>query len=104
MSAYVFDLDGTLCTQDPSGEYENAEPIWPMIRQVRRLLARGHSILIFTARGSGTGRDCRELTSRQLAKWGLWDVPVQYGKPPADIYVDDRSMRPDEWLAGARDL
>jgi len=102
------DLDGTLCTWHP-GAYERAQPFVEPIDRVRRLGAEGHTIWIYTARGSSLGseqaaRDRWEaLTLRQLAEW---DVPYDrliMGKPPFDLLIDDRAIPfVDDWLGEVR--
>ena len=56
MKTYVFDIDGTICT-NTYGEYENAEPYLEKIKKINSLYSRGNYIKYFTARGSGTGID-----------------------------------------------
>jgi hypothetical protein len=53
----------------------------------------GHTILIFTARGTQTGINWKELTEAQLADWRVSYSDLILGKPFADIYVDDRGLR-----------
>jgi len=87
---FVFDLDGTICTQER--DYNDARPIASVVEHIRRLHAEGHFIEIFTARGSGTGINWSELTRAQLEEWGV-PYNVQHdGKPAADFYVDDRAV------------
>lgn len=93
---YCFDIDGTLCT-NTWGEYEKAEPIPKLIDQVNALYDRGETIVLWTARGTTTGMDWRELTERQLATWGVRYHELGFGKPQADVYVDDRGVSLDEW-------
>jgi len=88
---YCFDLDGTLCT-DTQGDYELAVPFPEMVAEVNRLHAEGHHVIVFTARGSGTGVDWRTVTEHQLAAWGVAYDFLFLGKPPADVYVDDKSV------------
>ena len=87
---YCFDLDGTICTQEQN--YHDARPIASMVDHVRRLHAEGHSIVIFTARGTETGMDWRSITEAQLAAWGVPYDRLMFGKPAADFYVDDRAV------------
>jgi hypothetical protein len=97
---YCFDIDGTLCT-NTSGDYEEAEPIPEVIAHVNELFERGETILLWTARGTTTGIDWRELTERQLATWGVKYHQLGFGKPQADVYVDDRGLSLDEWRRSA---
>jgi hypothetical protein len=88
---YCFDLDGTLCT-NTEGAYEDALPFPDRIASVNKLYEEGHEITIFTARGSETGIDWRELTKRQLEFWGVKHSRLILGKPFAHKYIDDRGM------------
>jgi hypothetical protein len=63
---YCFDLDETLCTNALNGDYATANPIQEAIAQVNRLHLLGNKILIFTGRGSSSGKDWVTLTENQL--------------------------------------
>jgi capsule biosynthesis phosphatase len=109
----VVDLDGTLCEQvDTSGplgimSYADAEPIWESIEKLNDLYYLGWHVTIFTARGMNTldgdvekiERVLRGLTERWLKNAGVFYDVLKFGKPPADFYVDDRSLRPDEFVS-----
>lgn len=95
-AVFCFDLDGTLCT-NMEGDYEATRPFPWAIERVNALKQAGHRILIFTARGSTTGVDWREVTERQLAQWGVSYDELILGKPTADVYVDDKSLHVDAW-------
>ena len=98
---YCFDLDGTLCTNN-NGIYGEATPLLSSIEMVRNLHAAGHTIIIFTARGTVTGKDWSDLTRAQLAGWGVPYDRLLFGKPEADIFVDDKALRPEQ-VGGNRD-
>ncbi len=97
----VIDLDGTLCEQTAGGEeYFTARPLQPMIDQVKEYKAAGWNIVIFTARGMRQfNGDMREAFIHYGMKTTRWlrehDVPfdvLQFGKPSADMYVDDKGV------------
>ena len=97
---YCFDLDGTLCTQR-DGDYENAQPFKDRIAHVNKLHKAGHKIIIETARGSGKtkGKDWTTITNLQLLGWGLLFDESRTGiKFSADVYVDDRSIHPEQFF------
>jgi carbamoyl-phosphate synthase large subunit len=96
---YCFDIDGTICT-NTFGKYDDAEPFEPMIAKVNALYEQGHSIIFFTARGTTTGKDWRALTEKQLNQWGVKYHKVIFGKPEADIFIDDRGISNIDFLAG----
>ena len=65
----------------------------------------GHYIIIFTARHSKT---CNGNAGLILARQGLttlewlrkYDIPydeIHFGKPFADIYIDDNALRFENW-------
>jgi D-sedoheptulose 7-phosphate isomerase len=93
---YCVDLDGTLCT-NTFGEYEQAQPLQNAITSVNALYSEGHKIKIFTARGSGSGKDWREITEKQLSLWGVNFHELILGKPEADFYIDDRGINAADW-------
>lgn len=97
---YCFDIDGTLCT-NTDGDYEKAQPAQPVIDRVNALYANGHRILLQTARGATTGIDWRAATERQLAAWGVKYHALYFGKPTADLYVDDKAVNISEWMRSA---
>jgi len=57
---------------------------------VNELYKQGHEIALFTARGTTTGIDWRELTESQLKQFGVSYHRLIFGKPHADLYVDDK--------------
>ena len=93
---YCFDIDGTLCS-NTDGDYLNAEPFTERINHVNTLFEGGHTIKLFTARGSTTGIDWYEDTYRQLTGWGVHFHELLLGKPFADIFVDDRAIHSDSY-------
>ena len=93
---YCFDIDGTLCT-NTDGDYPDAQPFLDVIAEVNRLFAEGNRIHLHTARGATTGIDWRELTERQLKEWKVDYHALYMGKPPGDVYIDDKAMNFAEW-------
>lgn len=93
---YCFDIDGTLCTKT-DGDYALAEPFYDRIAVVNALYAAGHVIKLFTARGSTSGIDWREVTERQMQVWNVRYHKLIMGKPEADIFIDDKAFHADHW-------
>ncbi len=85
-----FDMDGVICTLAPTTQYDIAQPREDVVALMRSLHELGHRIVIATARGSTTGIDWGDLTRRQLAQWGVPYHDLHFGKPAADLYIDDR--------------
>lgn len=86
----VVDIDGVLAEAVPELDYAMAGPISDNIARVNALYDAGCHIVLFTARGSGTGKDWSEVTTAQMERWGVRYHELCFGKPPADYYVDDR--------------
>jgi hypothetical protein len=91
-----FDLDNTLCTGKP---YRTASAFPGVKEMLQRLKDDGHIIIIYTARGMGTAgsnpgvsiRNIGRLTLNQLEDWGFIYDEIHFGKPNADVYVDDKA-------------
>ena len=80
MKNYVFDIDGTICT-NTYGDYKKAKPYQNNILKINSLYQEGNYIKYFTARGSGTGIDWYEFTKKQLDSWGAKYHELILGKP-----------------------
>jgi CMP-N-acetylneuraminic acid synthetase len=88
----AFDLDGVIATLVPDNDYLRAEPYAPAVALVNRLRDAGNRIVIYTARGSKTGENWKDVTREQLSRWGVRHDELRFGKPAADFYVDDRMI------------
>lgn len=99
MTVYCFDIDGTICT-NTDGDYEQAVPFRERIEKINRLYNGGHKIVFFTGRGSTTGIDWYDMTTKQLNDWKVKYHELVMGKPFADIYIDDKTFRPEEFFTG----
>jgi CMP-N-acetylneuraminic acid synthetase len=89
---FAFDMDGVIATLVPDGDYSRAEPCRVAIALVNGLHDAGNRIVVYTARGSLTGRDWKETTTTQLRGWGVRHHELRFGKPAADYYVDDHMI------------
>lgn len=108
---FVFDIDGTICPVKGEGEsYADLEPFPEIVESMRQLRERGARIVISTSRNMRTcngnlGR-INLTTAATLLPWlEKWHIPcdeLYYAKPwpgHCGVYVDDRAVRPDEFLA-----
>lgn len=100
----VVDIDGTLCEDTKGLNYDDAPPKRDVITWVNELHAAGIYVIIFTARGmhSCNGdvemieQRFRHITTRWLERHGVMFDRLVFGKPSADVYLDDKGLRPDE--------
>ncbi len=88
---YCFDIDDTIC-KTIGTNYKEAKPIKKRIAKINYLFNEGHTIKLFTARGSESGIDWREATEIQLKRWGVKYTELIFGKPAADFYIDDKAI------------
>jgi capsule biosynthesis phosphatase len=98
-----FDLDNTLVTYPTvSGDYRTVQPIKKMIELARQLKQEGHTIIIYTARRMETHRnnvgavirDIGKITIDTLEQFVIPYDELLFGKPIADMYIDDRAINP----------
>jgi capsule biosynthesis phosphatase len=98
-----FDLDNTLVTLPTiPGDYTSVKPIFKMISLLKNLKKLGHTIIIYTARRMNThnhnvGRVIRDIgliTFQTLEKFNIEYDEIIFGKPIADIYIDDKALNP----------
>jgi len=89
---YCFDIDGVIASLTPGNDYSKAAPLLVNINKINRLYDNGNKIILFTARGTMTKIDWRETTTNQMKDWGVKYHDLQFGKPAADFYIDDRNL------------
>ena len=91
MIIYV-DIDETICVSPPNRDYSQAVPIANHISKINQLYDSGNTIVYWTARGTGSGIDWREVTERQFETWGVKYHDLKFGKPIYDLFVDDKNI------------
>ena len=107
---FVFDIDGTICPIKKKYEkYEDLKPYTKMIEKIRFYKENGAKIILYTSRNMNTYNGniglINKYTAVVLNSWlKKWDIPydeIIFGKVwPGHygFYVDDRTVRPDEFL------
>ena len=48
--------------------------------------------MYWTARGTGSGIDWRQVTERQFNSWGVKYHELHIGKPKYDIFIEDKNI------------
>jgi hypothetical protein len=94
---YCIDIDGTIC-RTVGSDYDSAIPLLHRIDRINGLFDEGHEVVYFTARGTETGVDQRDLTEMQLKLWGARYTTLILGKPAADVYLDDKALSDREFF------
>ena len=100
------DLDGTICEirHDPL-TYADVRPKQHAVEKIRELRKLGHCIVINTARNMGSSghnlgkvmKNVAKTTLEWLDKNGIEYDEIFFGKPNADITIDDRAIRFESW-------
>lgn len=96
MTIYV-DVDNTIC-KTKGTDYASAIPIQRAIDKVNSYYDRGDTIIFWTARGTISGIDWKDLTEYQLKIWGVKYHELKMGKPAYDAFIDDKNINSDQWL------
>lgn len=86
------DIDGVIAAKTNNNNYALATPMEDNIKIINTLHEQGHEIILFTARGYATGINWRDTTEKHMKEWGVVYDQLIFGKPDADIYVDDKLM------------
>lgn len=106
------DLDGVICELRRDGQsYGELAPVPGAVKKLTSLRDAGHYVILQTARHMKT---CDGDVGKVLARQGLvtlqWldkhSVPydeVHFGKPHADVYIDDNALRFSTWSEIAHD-
>jgi capsule biosynthesis phosphatase len=102
------DLDGVVCKlKQPGQTYADLDPVPGAVAKLRSLRAAGHVVILFTARhmktcegnvGLAVAR-IGPVTLDWLARNGVEYDEIHFGKPWADVYIDDNAFRFESWDA-----
>ncbi len=107
------DLDGVICyTRKEHEHYSDVKPIPEAAESIRNLKSAGHHIIIHTSRHMKT---CESNVGMIVAKQGKtligWlekhDIPYDelwFGKPLADVYIDDKALEFTRWDQALKDI
>jgi capsule biosynthesis phosphatase len=85
--------------------YADPEPLPGAAEKLRALRAEGHVIILHTARhmkttGANVGAVVARvghITLEWLARNGIEYDEIYFGKPWADVYIDDNALRFTSW-------
>jgi capsule biosynthesis phosphatase len=95
-----------ICELKKSGQsYADLQPMPGAIEKLRGLKAAGHYLIIHTARHMKTCEgNVGQVIARQgavtlnwLAKHGIEYDEIHFGKPHAQVYIDDNALRFAGW-------
>ena len=110
----VMDIDGTICPVKAKDQaYEDLIPYADVVETLKMYKENGATIVLNTARNMNSYNQNIGLinanTAKVLLNWlDQWEIPydeIHYGKPwpgKKGFYVDDRTVRPDEFLKFSR--
>ena len=96
MIVYI-DIDETIANTPDDRNYSNSTPIEENIAKANKFYDEGHTVVYWTARGSGTGIDWYDVTKEQLVRWGAKHHDLKLGKPMYDLFIDDKAINSEDW-------
>jgi CMP-N,N'-diacetyllegionaminic acid synthase len=97
MLIYV-DVDETICLTPESRDYSLSAPIKENIQKINELYDEGNTIIYWTARGTMTGIDWKEITESQFKRWGVKYHDLKFGKPAYDLFIDDKNVNSETFF------
>ncbi len=89
----MVDLDGVICTEEPTFERPLAQPLPGAREALAQLKAAGHTIVVYTARGWAEYKATRQW----LDDHGMSYDALHMGKPIAHVWIDDRALQFRNW-------
>jgi len=92
------DIDETICISPEDRDYSKAKPIQKNINKINKLYDNGDTIIYWTARGTGSGIDWREVTENQFKEWRVKCHELRLGKPVYDLFIDDKNINADRFF------
>lgn len=92
------DIDETICISPKDRDYSKAIPVQKHINKINEMYDNGNTIVYWTARGTGSGIDWREVTEKQFLDWGVKYHELRFGKPIYDLFIDDKNIRTGEFF------
>jgi capsule biosynthesis phosphatase len=100
------DLDGVICNLKKDGQsYHELLPVEGAVEKLKEFQNAGHYIIINTARhmktcGANIGLVNSRISLDTLTWLQKFEVPfdeIYFGKPWAEIYIDDNAFRFTNW-------
>ena len=58
----------------------------------------GNTIVYWTARGTGSGKDWKKVTEEQFKKWGVKYHELKFKKPNYDLFIDDKNINSESFF------
>jgi hypothetical protein len=96
----LLDMDGVICTEEPTFERSLAKPLPGAKESIDILRDQGHKVIIYTARSWSE----LEMTKKWLQANNIEVDGIHMGKPVADRIVDDRAINFHGWPAALEAL
>jgi len=94
----IVDIDETICVTPDSRDYTKSVQMKDRIEKINKLYDEGNTIVYWTARGTGSGLDWREVTERQLASWGAKYHELHLRKPIYDLFICDKAINSEKFF------
>lgn len=103
----VLDIDGTICEED-TPNVEERRPYLYRIQKINELYNAGNEIIYYTSRGmkscnndpTEAEKKYRGITEKQLWDWNAKYHRLVFGKPNADVYIDNKNILLEDFIKG----
>jgi hypothetical protein len=79
-------------------DYENSQPMYDRIEKINKLYDEGNTIIYWTARGTGSGKDWSDVTKKQFERFKVKYHDLKFGKPIYDLFVDDKNINSEDFF------
>lgn len=101
----IVDFDDTIAITT-TRDWDNAEPIWPVINKMNNFYDKGWEVWIVTARGQlsckgdfkKADKKYRTIIEKWLQKHSVKYHTLSFEKRLASYYIDDKAMLPEEFV------
>jgi CMP-N,N'-diacetyllegionaminic acid synthase len=100
MIIYV-DIDDTICyyeNYNKNLDYSQALPYSKRIQKINKLYENGDTIVYWTARGTKTGINWSDITTKQLVLWKCKYHELKFKKPVYDLFIDDKNINSEKYF------
>ena len=92
---YIVDIDQTICSTpviNGKNRYDLSKPYPDRIEKINKLYEEDHTIIYWTARGSGSGINQFKITHGSLMAWGAKFHELRLGMPSYDVWIDYKAF------------
>jgi len=99
MKTLVFDIDGTICSQEAPHNYQHAIPKQNVIDRINEHYNDGDTIIFETSRHMLHWKTTENWLRKHNVNYHL----IFYGKPVGDYYIDKKNLSIEQFMGDELD-